>query len=79
MILYAGTVYDSSEQNRLLDELKTRIPQTLAREPLDPECVINAIDRLRQDDFLSDVNLALLGHFDGERILQVNVICNVVS
>ena len=56
MILYAGTVYDSSEQNRLLDELKTRIPQTLAREPLDPECVINAIDRLRQD--------TLAGKFD---------------
>jgi hypothetical protein len=56
MILYAGKIYDSSEQNRLLDELKTVIPQTLAMDPPGPEMVINAIDKLRQD--------TLAGKFD---------------
>ncbi len=49
MILYAGKTYDSTEQNRLLDELKGRITETLAKEPLDPGTVIDAIDKLRQD------------------------------
>ncbi len=56
MILYAGKTYDSTEQNRLLDELKGRITETLAKEPLDPETVIAAIDKLRQD--------TLAGKFD---------------
>ena len=56
MILYAGKTYDSSEQNRLLDELKDRIPETLAKEPLAPDVVIDAIDKLRQD--------TLAGKFD---------------
>ncbi|MCR5201066.1 MAG: acyl-CoA reductase [Saccharofermentans sp.] len=56
MILYAGKTYDSSEQNRLLDELKDRIPETLAKEPLAPNVVIDAIDKLRQD--------TLAGKFD---------------
>lgn len=56
MILYAGKTYDSSEQNRLLDELKDRISETLAKEPLAPDVVIDAIDKLRQD--------TLAGKFD---------------
>ena len=56
MILYAGKTYDSTEQNRLLDELKGRITETLAKEPLDPGTVIDAIDKLRQD--------TLAGKFD---------------
>lgn len=56
MILYAGKTYDSSEQNRLLDVLKDRIPETLAKEPLAPDVVIDAIDKLRQD--------TLAGKFD---------------
>ena len=56
MILYAGKTYDSTEQNRLLDELKGRIIETLAKEPLDPGTVIDAIDKLRQD--------TLAGKFD---------------
>lgn len=56
MILYAGKTYDSSEQNRLLDELKDRIPETLAKESLAPDVVIDAIDKLRQD--------TLAGKFD---------------
>ena len=56
MILYAGKTYDSTEQNRLLDELKGRITETLAKEPLDPGKVIDAIDKLRQD--------TLAGKFD---------------
>ncbi len=56
MILYAGKTYDSSAQNRLLDELKDRIPETLAKEPLAPDVVIDAIDKLRQD--------TLAGKFD---------------
>ena len=68
MILYAGNIYDSSEQNRLLDELKTKIPQALAMDPLEPETVINAIERLRQD--------TLAGKFDD---LLVNLPKDAVS
>ena len=68
MILYAGKIYDSSEQNRLLDELKTKIPQALAMDPLEPETVINAIERLRQD--------TLAGKFDD---LLVNLPKDAVS
>lgn len=56
MILYTGKIYDSSEQNRLLDELKAVIPKTLAMDPPGAETVINAIDKLRQD--------TLAGKFD---------------
>ena len=49
MILFAGRIYDSSEQNRLLDELKEKIPSVLQKEPLSPEIIIDAVDRLRED------------------------------
>ena len=49
MILFDGKTYESSEQNRLLDELEKRIPAILNREPLPPEIIIDAVDKLRTD------------------------------
>ena len=56
MILFDGKTYDSSEQNRLLDELRNKIPEILQREPLSPEIIIDAVDKLRED--------TLAGKFD---------------
>lgn len=56
MILFDGKIYESIEQNRLLDELKERIPGILQREPLSPEIIIDAVDKLRVD--------TLAGRFD---------------
>ena len=56
MILFDGKTYESSEQNRLLDELKERIPSILDREPLKPGVIIDAVDKLRTD--------VLAGRFD---------------
>ena len=49
MILYGGKTYESSEQNRLLAELKERIPSILSAKPLSPEVVIDAVVKLRDD------------------------------
>ena len=49
MILYDGKTYESSEQDRLLKDLESRIPQILSRKTLDPEVVIEAVDCLRAD------------------------------
>ena len=49
MILYDGKTYESSEQDRLLSELEQKIPELLAREPLSPEVVIEAVECLRED------------------------------
>ena len=49
MILFDGKVYESIEQNRLLEELKEKIPSILQREPLSPEIIIDAVDQLRED------------------------------
>ncbi|MCR5802814.1 MAG: acyl-CoA reductase [Clostridia bacterium] len=56
MILFDGKTYESSEQNRLLDELKEKIPEILQRDPLSPEIIIDAVDKLRVD--------TLAGKFD---------------
>ena len=56
MILFDGKIYESIEQNRLLDELEVKIPHILQREPLAPEIIIDAVDRLRED--------TLAGKFD---------------
>lgn len=57
MILYDGKLYDSSEQNRLLEDLRDKIPSILQKDPLSPEIIIDAVDRLRED--------LLNGKFDG--------------
>ena len=49
MILFDGKVYESSEQGRLLSELREKIPYVLQNKTLDPEIVIDAVDRLRKD------------------------------
>lgn len=49
MILFDGKTYESSEQDRLLSELRGRIPRILAREQLSPEVVIDAVEQLRTD------------------------------
>ena len=49
MILYDGKTYESSEQNRLLAELKERIPAILSAKALSPEVVIDAVVKLRDD------------------------------
>ncbi|MCR4669898.1 MAG: acyl-CoA reductase [Saccharofermentans sp.] len=49
MILYEGKIYESSEQNRLLEELQRKIPDILQREALSPEITIDAVDKLRTD------------------------------
>ena len=56
MILFDGKIYESIEQNRLLEELREKIPSILQREPLSPEIIINAVDQLRTD--------TLAGKFD---------------
>ena len=56
MILFDGKIYESIEQNRLLDELREKIPSILQREPLSPEIIIDAVDQLRTD--------TLAGKFD---------------
>ena len=47
MILFDGKIYESIEQNRLLEELREKIPSILQREPLSPEIIIDAVDQLR--------------------------------
>lgn len=49
MILYGGKTYESSEQNRLLSELKEKIPQILSEKTLSPDVVIDAVVHLRAD------------------------------
>ena len=49
MILFDGRTYESSEQDRLLNELENKIPAILAKEQLSPEVVIDAVDQLRID------------------------------
>ena len=56
MILFDGKIYESIEQNRLLEELRQKIPSILQREPLSPEIIIDAVDQLRTD--------TLAGKFD---------------
>ncbi|HAU51177.1 MAG TPA: acyl-CoA reductase [Clostridiales bacterium] len=49
MILFDGQLFESSEQGRLLAELKEKIPQTLQTKSLDPEIVVDAVDQLRKE------------------------------
>lgn len=49
MILFDGKTYESSEQDRLLNELEERIPVILSKEQLSPEVVIDAVEQLRVD------------------------------
>lgn len=49
MILYDGKTFESSEQNRLLADLKKRIPVILSQGQLSPEVVIDAVVHLRED------------------------------
>ena len=49
MILFDGKTYESSEQDRLLTELKNRIPVILSGKQLSPEVVVDAVDNLRED------------------------------
>lgn len=49
MILYGGNIYDSREQDRLLDEMEGYINHTLAEKTLTAEQVIGAIDRLGKE------------------------------
>ena len=49
MILFNGKLYESSEQGRLLAELKEKIPHTLQTKSLDPEIVVDAVDQLRKE------------------------------
>ena len=46
MILFAGQLYPTSEQQRLIDELEDRINATLSGDGLPPGIVIDAIARL---------------------------------
>lgn len=49
MILYGGTIYDSSEQDNLLDVIEPYINRTLAQKTLPVEKVIAAIDCLGKE------------------------------
>ena len=49
MILFDGKTYESSEQDRLLNELEKRIPEILSKKQLSPEVVIDAAFQLRED------------------------------
>ncbi|MCR4556690.1 MAG: acyl-CoA reductase [Saccharofermentans sp.] len=49
MILFDGKTYESSEQDRLLNELEKRIPEILSKKQLSPEVVIDAAFQLRKD------------------------------
>ena len=49
MILFDGQLCESSEQERLLNELERKIPEILMREPLSPDVVIEAVTCLRAD------------------------------
>lgn len=48
MILFDGTVYETAEQNRLLDLLESQINGTRATLSLDAETVIRAVEQLRE-------------------------------
>ena len=48
MILFDGTVYETAEQNRLLDLLEMQINQTRATLSIDAETVIRAVEKLRE-------------------------------
>ena len=48
MILFDGAIYESTEQNRLLEMLEERINATRATLSSDPETVIRAVEVLRQ-------------------------------
>ena len=59
MILFDGKTYESSEQERLLKELEEKIPVILATKTLDPEVVIDAVDKLRIDTVAGSAPLCL--------------------
>ena len=59
MILFDGKTYESSEQDRLLNELEKRIPEILAKEQLSPEVVIDAVDKLRIDTMAGKFDICL--------------------
>ncbi len=70
MILFDGKLYDSSEQNRLLDELHLVVPKTLSKSRLNYEIVVDAIDKLRLDtiagkfdDLLADLPSDVVGTY----------------
>ena len=49
MILFDGKTYESSEQERLLNELSEKIPEILSEKALSPDVVIDAVVHLRND------------------------------
>ncbi|MBR3057314.1 MAG: acyl-CoA reductase [Clostridiales bacterium] len=48
MILFNGTLFETKEQNRLLDELPSKLTDTLLHQTLDRENVIRAFDNISQ-------------------------------
>lgn len=69
MILYGGRLYDTKEQDRLIDGLDERINRTLSEKTLDPEKVISAAEKLRSDIAAGEFDdiLFSLGLDDPER------------
>lgn len=70
MILANGTVYPSSEQDRLLAELEDWINETRRRETLPPDVVINAIDALARrieagefEDLIAGLGIEEVGQY----------------
>ena len=49
MILANGILYDTKEQNKVLDGLKDKLTATLTGAPLERETVVNAFDSLGKD------------------------------
>jgi len=75
MILFDGKTYESSEQNRLLTELKKRIPRLLSQKQLSPDVVIEAVECLRADllagrfdDLLSSFPKDLVETYKGQAV-----------
>lgn len=59
MILYAGNIYDTKEQDGLISALDERLSKTIAEKTLSPETVISAAEKLREDILRGDFDEAL--------------------
>ena len=80
MILFDGTVYETAEQNRLLDLLEMQINQTRATLSIDAETVIRAVEKLRERVLAGEFNKDNDKQKHEEAFLTTAIdVCNIIN
>lgn len=78
MILAGGILYDTGQQERLLEELERNINETRLRRPLDTQLVIRALDelgrRLERGEYADLLRLADLEHGEEQIALAARML-----